>query len=121
MSTLSVGRFGEEAAAGFLQSRGWRILSRNVRHGRGEVDIVASKGRVLAFVEVKCRQDSDHGHPLEAITRGKQREIARVARAWIRERGLPKGTLARFDAVAVFYGPDGSVRIEHVPDAWWLE
>jgi putative endonuclease len=121
MKTQTIGRLGEDAAAGFLQARGWTILGRNVRHGRGEVDMVALKGNILAFVEVKCRRDAGHGHPMEAITRGKRREIIRVARAWIRDRGLPKGTMARFDAVAVFYGEGGAPKIEHVPDAWRLE
>ena len=120
MDRMRVGKLGEEAAAVHLRRKGWKILDRNVRYGRGEVDIIALKGRILAFVEVKCRRNTAHGHPMEAITTAKRREIARVARAWIRDGNLPRGTLTRFDAVAVFYGGGGPPTVEHVPDAWRL-
>jgi putative endonuclease len=86
--------------------------------GRKEVDIVASKDRVLAFVEVKCRRGSGFGHPLEAIDRKKRLEIARVARGWLRQRELPPGTVVRFDAVGVFWLGGGRTDVIHVPDAW---
>jgi putative endonuclease len=121
MDKKTVGRLGEDAAARYLRRAGWEIVDRNVRFGRGEVDLIVRRGSVIAFVEVKCRRDARHGHPMEAIDRAKRREIARVARAWIRAGNLPKGVLTRFDAVAVFYGERGGNRVEHVPDAWRLE
>ncbi|NNM05961.1 MAG: YraN family protein [Gemmatimonadetes bacterium] len=120
LDTNSLGRLGEELAARHLESRGWSILGRNFRHGRGEVDIIATRERVVAFVEVKCRRDLRHGHPLEAITDAKRREIARVARGWLRERELGPGKWVRFDAIAVVYPGVGRPTILHVPDAWRL-
>jgi putative endonuclease len=118
MDSSELGKRGEEEAARYLESRGWTILDRNFRVGRNEVDIVAAKGRVLAFVEVKCRRGRGFGHPLEAITPKKRAEIARVARGWIRQRELPSGTVARFDAVAVLWMEGGRAEVVHVPDAW---
>jgi len=115
-----LGRRGEEEAVRYLRARGWNILGRNVRHGRKEVDVVASQGPVLAFVEVKTRSSECHGYPTEAITRLKQREIAEVARGWLRERKPPAGTLIRFDAVSVLCLPGRSPVIRHFPDAWRL-
>jgi putative endonuclease len=120
VNSSELGRKGEEEAAEYLCSNGWTILDRNFRFGRNEVDIVAAKGQVLAFVEVKCRKGSGFGHPLEAITRKKRLEIARVARGWLRERDSPPGMVVRFDAVGVLWREGGRWELVHVPDAWRL-
>ena len=121
MDRLELGRIGEVLAARHLESAGWTIEARNLRLGRGEVDLVARRGHVLAFVEVKTRRSMAFGHPFEAITAQKRLEIAEVARRWLRERRLPRGTLVRFDAVAVAPGAWGNWVVEHLPDAWRME
>ena len=121
MDSLELGRRGEDLAVGYLRADGWQILDRNFRLGRNEVDIVAAKGRVLAFVEVKCRRGVGFGHPLEAINRKKRLEIARVARGWLRQRTVPVGGLVRFDAVGVIWSEGGRAEVLHVPDAWRLD
>ncbi len=121
MDKQEVGRMGEELAARFLEERGWRIVGRNVRHGRGEVDIIAAMGRILAFVEVKCRRGQGLGHPLEAITRSKRLEVARVARGWLQGRATSPGTMIRFDAIGVIYGNPGGPELIHIQDAWRWE
>lgn len=121
MHTAGLGRLGEEEAARYLGSQGWTILDQNVRWGRKEVDLIASKGKILAFVEVKCRRGGAYGDPLEAITPGKRREIAGVARHWLRHTTLPPGTLLRFDAISIRWPEGGRPEIRHVPDAWRLE
>lgn len=120
MDHLAFGRKGEDVAVRYLMSEGWSILGRNIRHGRGEVDIIAASGDLVAFVEVKCRAGRDHGHPLEAITWAKRREIARVARGWLLGQPGLQGRVFRFDAVSVFYPGNGPAEILHVPDAWRL-
>lgn len=118
-STHREGVRGEALAARFLEERGWTVLGRNVRAGRKEVDLIVHRDQVVAFVEVKCRSGDGFGHPLEAITRRKQGEIASVARAWLRDHACP-GTILRFDAVAVHLRVGHAPRIEHVEDAWRL-
>ena len=120
MDAKELGRAGEAMAADYLEARGWTILARNVRHGRKEVDLVVKRGGVLAFVEVKCRRGRGHGHPMEAITHHKQREIAHVARGWLRGRTIPPSLTIRFDAVAVYRSAQGWWKIDHLPDAWRL-
>jgi putative endonuclease len=120
LSRADVGRQGEEEAAQYLRARGWTLLARNFRWRRNEVDIIASKGRILAFVEVKCRRSHRYGHPLEAITRMKQQEVTRVARGWLQKNPLPPGTLLRFDAIGVSWRKGSRVEVLHVPDAWRL-
>lgn len=119
VGTHRLGRRGEDVAAAYLQEKGWAILARNVREGRREIDLVVSRGEVVAFVEVKARAGEGFGHPLESVTRRKRREISMVARGWIRRHPAP-GVLYRFDAVAVHFRAGSAPRVEHVEDAWRL-
>ncbi len=136
------GRWGETVAANHLRRRGWEVLDRNWRDGPRELDLVIRRGQVLAFVEVKTRTGrgwQGAGHPLEAVTWRKRREVERAARAWLgwfRElrSGEPESaTLSgsmerairrpwpreiRFDAVVVRLEPGRQAQVEHVADAW---
>ena len=114
---MARGRRFEDEAVRHLEDRGFRILGRNVRFGHKEVDVVARCGGVTCFVEVKGRTGPGSGHPLEAITLAKRREVEAVARWWARCH--PGDGPYRFDAVAV-EAPEGwgHVRVTHVPDAW---
>ena len=93
--------------------------ARNFRHGRKEIDLVARRGDLVAFVEVKSRRSGTCGHPLEAITPRKRAEIQEVATAWIGSFGAP-GDSYRFDAIAVRLDAEPPL-IDHVEDAWRLE
>lgn len=112
-----LGRRGEARAARHLEQGGWRILHRNYRLGHREIDLIARRGRTVAFVEVKTRARLRWGHPLLAVDPRKQAEIRRVASAWIQRHGRP-ADLYRFDAIAVFDDGHGQVVVEHVEDAW---
>jgi putative endonuclease len=116
-STHDLGRHYEDEVARYLTERGWRILDRNVRFQRKEVDLVARLGDVVAFVEVKGRRGTGYGHPLEAITWRKRREIESVASWWVARFGEP-GVLYRFDAVSVERTSDGGLLVRHLEDAW---
>ena len=120
MSTHRVGRRYEALAARHLEARGWRVLARNWRDGPRELDLVVARAGVVAFVEVKARRSRRYGHPLEAITWRKRREVIQAARAWLRTHPQ-SGRLLRFDAVAVLAEPGRAPVVEHVPDAWRVE
>lgn len=113
-----LGRKSEQLAAQFLVRLGYQIFERNYRVGHKEIDLIVFRGGVVAFVEVKARAGRGYGHPLEAITWGKRREIAYVARTWIAAHGRADFSY-RFDAVSVLW--DGyEPKVEHVPNAWRL-
>ena len=114
----ATGRRGEALAAALLRRRGWRILGRNWRFHHKEIDLVAERGGVVAFVEVKTRSGDAFGHPLEAVTVRKRRELAVAARGWIARHGC-RGQTYRFDAVWVLREGD-RVSVRHVEDAWRL-
>ncbi|MCS7083075.1 MAG: YraN family protein [Bacteroidetes bacterium] len=113
-----LGRQGEALAAAYLERKGWRILDRNYRFERAEVDLVATDGREIVFVEVKTRASLDMGYPEEAVTAHKQRQLYRVAQAWLQERRM-WGAPIRFDILAIVWPPGGQPSIEHLEDALW--
>ena len=113
-----LGVLGERLAARHLESSGYAVIERNFRFGHREIDLIVRRGETVAFVEVKTRKGRGYGHPLEAITALKRREVERVARHWLRRRRRA-GIVYRFDAVAVIFGGDRPL-IEHVTNAWRL-
>jgi putative endonuclease len=103
-----LGREGERLAARYLQRNGYRVLYRNFRapHG-GEVDLVCRDKTcdTLAFVEVKTRRSLAFGTPGEAVTREKQKLIARGALAWLDLLGHP-AIHFRFDIIEIVFEKD---------------
>lgn len=112
---------GEELAAEFLVSRGYRILERNFRCTGGEVDIVARApgNGCLVFAEVKARRGGQFGLPQQAVTRFKQRQISKAALTWL-AKNRRQDRDARFDVLAVFLSPDGNHRVEQIENAFEL-
>jgi putative endonuclease len=111
----ALGRLGEARAREYLVERGWTIAATNYRFGRREVDIVARRGNLIAFVEVKTRAGDGFGAPEEAVTRLKRREIEIVAREYLCRHRLDDVDV-RLDVISVTVGRGG--RIEHLEDAW---
>ena len=133
-----LGRAGENEAAHFLEHRGYRIVGRNVRADRVEIDLIARRGGLLVFVEVKSRRSLRMGGAAESVDRRKQQRLRRGASAWLASRpaaargvhrlrfdvvtclrtradGLPVGTPATpSDAPKDTTAPDGARwQIEH--------
>lgn len=106
-----LGRIGEDAAAAFLESCGYEILKRNVRRRDAEIDIIAGRQDVLAFVEVKTRRSSLYGEPAEAVTRRKQQKIRGLAMELL--AGGMHAPIVRFDVIEVRYR-DGVAVIRHM-------
>lgn len=112
------GRIGEEAAAQALAARGYRVLVRNVRLGRGEIDLVCEHDGDVVFVEVKARRGTAFGTPAEAVTVRKQRTLLALAMRYLGRTGRAHRT-CRFDVVEVWLAAgDRPVRVEVVRDAF---
>lgn len=107
---------GELAALAFLTACGWRIEAHRFRLGRHDLDLVARRDRIVAFVEVKSRGSACCGAPGEAVSLRKRMILARVAASWVARYGR-RGDVCRFDLVSVREGRGRTV-VEHVPDAW---
>jgi putative endonuclease len=114
-----LGRWGEQLAAQYLESHGYKVLDRNWRCRRGEIDLVAKEGDVLVFVEVKTRRGRDYGTPEEALTRYKVKRLLELGQRYMLERDL-EDVEWRVDLVAVELDRQGKLlRFEHVPNAVW--
>lgn len=97
---LTLAKAGEEDAAGLLKQNGYRIIARNYKTRLGEIDIVAFDGDAVCFVEVKTRSSRRFGLPQEAVSGIKQRQIAKAALCFIKEKNF-FNRRARFDVVSV--------------------
>jgi putative endonuclease len=105
------GRWAERWAAAYLRLKGWRILARRARVRGGEVDIIARRGRTLAFVEVKARSSEESA--AFALDRHRLRRVAAAAEI-LAERYMREGDDVRIDAIFVIPG-----RLpRHLPDIW---
>jgi putative endonuclease len=122
-----LGLEGEIVAKEYLERSGYRILEHRFRVGRFEVDLIAERSGLVAFVEVKTRRGGRHGSPAEAVTWGKRREMVRVAKAWedrsgghaARRAGGQNGPVIRFDVMEVLFSPEGTVAsVRHIEDAF---
>lgn len=80
------GHAAETAAALLLMAKGYRILARRVRLPVGEIDLVARRGRHIAFIEVKARRDGDAA--AHAVSERQRRRMWRAAEAWLAHAGL---------------------------------
>lgn len=122
MTAAELGRQGEEVAAAFLEAKGYRVLDRNYRFEREEIDLVCfepnptNTGGDIVIVEVKARSGSRFGPPEAAVDQAKQQSILRVTEAYLHERRLMP-TPIRFDVVAVMFDTDEPT-VEHFENAF---
>lgn len=108
------GDAGEQAACDYLKKHGWKIIDRNVTRSGGEIDIIARKRRLTAYIEVKRRSTRNYGEAAEAVTRNKKRHIARAAMMYAHETGI-EDSEQRYDIIEVM--PEG---INHIEGAFDL-
>ncbi|MBI5093522.1 MAG: YraN family protein [Candidatus Hydrogenedentes bacterium] len=114
---LPLGQRGEDLAAKHLQRAGYRILDRNVRLGRNEIDIIAQEGDTVAFVEVKTRQTDSFAEPEANVNFGKRNRIRRAARVFIARQKDPD-LYYRFDIVSVVLPDQGKPQVTLYRDAF---
>ena len=111
MNQRSKGVEGETLAATYLEQQGYRILERNFRFDRGEVDLVAEEGEELVFVEVKTRYGEKFGTPEEAMTTKKETLMKKVAEGYLHVHQIDQHA-CRFDVVAItFIGGESRIRL----------
>ncbi len=111
LEKAGLGRSSEQKAAKYLEKIGYRILCRNFRVKKAEIDIIAEDGPWLVFVEVKARSSGLFGAPEEAVDFKKQRKMMDAARSYMAVEKTERP--ARFDVIAI--GPGG---LEHIKDAF---
>ena len=119
-STVEKGKWAEDHACRFLEDSGYRVLDRNYRFMKAEVDIVAFIPNEIVFVEVRSLQKTLFGRPEETISDKKKQLLYEGAEAWLYERKMD-GARIRFDVISVIgdYN-DENPEIDHFKNAFWL-
>lgn len=124
-TTSEIGRLGEDFAACQLADAGYQVLARGFRSGRSEIDIIAQKDAVIAFIEVKTRSEDTYGSPAESVKKSQRRRIVLAAVDYMREKGIyGTGELQpRFDVFEVLLSRDRKkvIRYGHIPSAYGTE
>ncbi len=117
---LELGASGEELAAQWYAAAGYQVLERNWRCRQGELDLVAARGGVAVFCEVKTRRGLAFGLPAEAVTPAKQRRLRQLARRWLEDRppGSPWFADLRFDVACVVAAPGTTPTVEVIEAAF---
>lgn len=109
-----MGRRGEDAAARFLDRRGYDIIERNWTCEAGEADIIARDGDAVVFVEVKTRSSVEKGLPSEAVDDAKRRRYERIAALFLRGYEVADVPV-RFDVVSLLVvAPDRALIRHHI-------
>lgn len=112
-----IGKKGEDAAARYLELRGYDIVERNWECPAGEADIVAFEGDTLVFVEVKTRTSFEKGFPSESVTPEKRARYEKIACWYLRDHDYVEMPV-RFDIMALLVvAPDRAV-VRHYRDAF---
>jgi len=107
------GKESEDLACDYLKSKNYRIIERNFRTRRGEIDIIAEKDGVLIFVEVRSLRKGLF-NPIESIGRRKLERIIKAAKYYLMKR---RNAVCRFDVIGII--GDGEERsIEHIENAF---
>lgn len=117
INTRLFGNKGEEIAASYLKREGYKIVERNYRTARGEIDIIAYDGDRLVFIEVKTRRSKEYGEGQWAVDFRKQRQMIKIALNYMMHKRA-KGMAYRFDTVIVEDYPDDGCKIALIKDAF---
>ncbi|MBI2404605.1 YraN family protein [Candidatus Gottesmanbacteria bacterium] len=107
-----LGKKGEQLAAEYLVSHGFRIIDRNFKARYGELDIIAIQGTVLVFIEVKTRVGREFGLPEEAVTPRKLAEVVKTAQYYkLLHPNLPESL--RIDVIGIELFSDETIKYFH--------
>lgn len=116
LDRIFFGKRGEDEAARYLEKRGYKVIAANYRCRLGEIDIIATDGDTLVFVEVKTRGGPDFGAGIESVDARKQRRIIAVSEVYLSENNI-SDMAVRYDVVSI--GRKGTgLAVELIKDAF---
>ncbi len=111
-----LGKRGEALAADYLLGHGYALLHQNWKHARFEVDIIAKKGQVLHFIEVKSRSSNAFGYPEESVDKKKMKNLMAAAEAF--QLLFPGWKRIQYDVLSINMNRDGSVEYFLIEDVY---
>lgn len=110
------GNLAEQLAADFLEKKGYKILVKNFRYQKAEIDIIASFENLIIIVEVKARGSDIFMEPQEAVTKKKIKSLVMAADFFMKDRNLDQEV--RFDIIGVLPDERKKLQITHLEDAF---
>jgi len=110
-----LGRKGEQLAVNYLLKKGYKIIEKNYRYLKAEVDIIALKGEVLVAIEVKTRTSNYFGNPQDFINPKKIKLLVSAMDYYVNNNCLD--VEVRFDIIAIINNKN-ETKIEHLEDAF---
>lgn len=110
------GKIAEDMATDYLKKSGYKILVRNFRFQKAEIDIIAEKESLLIIVEVKARSTDAFILPQEAVTKTKIKSVVSAANHYLEESG--KQNEVRFDIISILPDEKKDLIIDHIIDAF---
>ena len=116
MGARETGNLGESLVADYLLRRRYTLVGSQYRCRFGEIDLIARKGELLCFVEVKTRSSAAVALPREAVDRRKQERLRSAAGFYLAEKGLD--CPVRFDVAEVYLTAGAGPRIEYLENAF---
>lgn len=117
MNNTLKGKYGEQLAEKYLLEKGYLLRERNFRSGRAEIDLIVEKDKVLVFVEVKYRKNTNYGYPEEAVSKSKIDLLQKAADHYLEKIGW-EGDI-RFDILAINKTERDAVAYHHIEDAFY--
>lgn len=118
-SNRDVGIIGEQEAIKYLIRMGYKIIEKNFRTKKREIDIIAMDNDILSFIEVKTRKTDKFGLPCESVNLKKQHTISLVSMIYMAKKGIINRP-CRFDVVEVYIDGDSVKEIRLIKDAFQL-
>jgi len=115
MTAQELGKIGEDYACAELLKKGYRLIVKNYRWQRAEIDLIMQDGSEMIFIEVKTRNSIFFGAPYQAVTRSKQKQIIKAANAFIVESDFNGD--ARFDVISIVKNQNETA-FQHIPNAF---
>jgi putative endonuclease len=112
----NLGKKGEDLAAGHLLEAGFKILFRNWKWGKNEIDLIAENKDFIVFVEVKTRTNDFQMHPVTAVTKEKQKSIIYAAEGYLQKFNINKE--GRFDVITIIKSGE-SFEVDHIEGAFY--
>ncbi len=98
-----IGNFGERLAVCYLEDTDFKIICKNYKCRSGEIDLIATAGNEIVFIEVKTRTNFNYGYPFEAVTTGKLKKMKATSQYFLSDNRIPKNKNYnfRFDVISI--------------------
>ncbi|UZR92694.1 YraN family protein [Chondrinema litorale] len=113
---MEKGKIGENLAVNYLSKKGFKILERNFRYKKAEIDIIASNEKFVLFIEVKTRSKTTFGYPEEFVSEQQEERIMNAATHFLETTGAPHQFI-RFDIISIIKN-SSQQELVHIEDAF---